>query len=129
MSIVRKALSMHSSYTFTTGSAVFDEQNLLSAAGWCQCWNWLSRRSFGIDQRARGSAVDSGEVRRGQPAGKLTSIVAGMMCGADSIDDANVLRAAAHRVQRGICPIDVGIFLREFTFGHTKQLAQWPASI
>ncbi|EUA66101.1 hypothetical protein I553_3919 [Mycobacterium xenopi 4042] len=64
LSIVREALSMHSSYTFTTGSAVFDEQNLLSAAGWCQCWNWLSRPSFGIDQRARGSAVDSGEVRR-----------------------------------------------------------------
>ncbi|EUA24074.1 putative tnpC [Mycobacterium xenopi 4042] len=34
--------------------------------------------------------VKSGAVN---PAGKLTSIVAGMMCGADSIDDANVLRA------------------------------------
>ena len=29
----------------------------------------------------------------GQPGGKLTTIIAGMMCGADSIDDANVLRA------------------------------------
>jgi hypothetical protein len=28
-----KALSMHSSYTFTAESAVFDEQNLVSAAG------------------------------------------------------------------------------------------------
>jgi hypothetical protein len=26
-------------------------------------------------------------------AGKLTTIIAGMMCGADSIDDVNVLRA------------------------------------
>jgi hypothetical protein len=27
------------------------------------------------------------------PAGKLTSITAAMMCGADSVDDVNVLRA------------------------------------
>ena len=34
--------------------------------------------------------VASGAVN---PAGKLTTIIAGMMCGADSIDDVNVLRA------------------------------------
>ena len=33
LSSVGKTLSMHSSYTFTAGSAVFDEQNLVSAAG------------------------------------------------------------------------------------------------
>ena len=47
------------------------------------------------------------------------------MCGADSIDDANVLRAGGtprvfHEVY---APSTLGIFLREFTFGHTKQLA------
>jgi hypothetical protein len=29
----RKAFPVHSSYTFTVGSAVFDEPNLVSAAG------------------------------------------------------------------------------------------------
>jgi len=32
-SLVRKAFPVQSSYTFTVGSAVFDEHNLVSAAG------------------------------------------------------------------------------------------------
>jgi hypothetical protein len=55
----------------------------------------------------------------------LTSIVAGMMCGADCIDDANVLRAGGTpRVFDEVyAPSTLGIFLREFTFGHANQLA------
>ena len=66
--------------------------------------------------------VASGAVN---PAGKLTSIIAAMMCGADSIDDANVLRAGGTpRVFNEVyAPSTLGIFLREFTFGHTNQLA------
>ena len=66
--------------------------------------------------------VRSGAVN---PAGKLTTIIAGMMCGADSIDDANVLRAGGTpRVFDEVyAPSTVGIFLREFTFGHANQLA------
>ncbi len=66
--------------------------------------------------------VKSGAVN---PAGKLTSIIAGMMCGADSIDDANVLRAGGTpRVFEEVyAPSTLGIFLREFTFGHANQLA------
>jgi hypothetical protein len=66
--------------------------------------------------------VKSGAVN---PAGKLTSIIAGIMCGADSIDDANVLRAGGTpRVFNEVyAPSTLGIFLREFTFGHANQLA------
>ena len=66
--------------------------------------------------------VKSGAVN---PAGKLTTIIAGMMCGADSIDDANLLRAGGTpRVFDEVyAPSTVGIFLREFTFGHANQLA------
>ena len=48
-----------------------------------------------------------------------------MACGADSIDDANVLRAGGTpRVFNEVyAPSTLGIFLREFTFGHAKQLA------
>ena len=58
-------------------------------------------------------------------AGKLTTIIAGMMCGADSIDDVNVLRAGGTpRVFDEVhAPSTLGILLREFTFGHANQLA------
>ena len=47
------------------------------------------------------------------------------MCGLDSIDDANLLRAGGtSRVFDEVyAPSTVGIFLREFTFGHANQLA------
>ena len=66
--------------------------------------------------------VASGAVN---PAGKLTTIIAGMMCGADSIDDVNVLRAGGTPRVFGevYAPSTLGIFLREFTFGHANQLA------
>ena len=59
------------------------------------------------------------------PAGKLTTIIAGMMCGADSIDDVNVLRAGGTpRVFDEVyAPSTLGILLREFSFGHANQLA------
>jgi hypothetical protein len=59
------------------------------------------------------------------PAGKLTTIIAGMMCGADSIDDANVLRAGGTpRVFDEVyAPSTLGILLREFSFGQANQLA------
>ncbi len=53
------------------------------------------------------------------------SLVHGMLAGADSIDDMNVLRAGStglilgHRV---MAPSTLGTFLRAFTFGHVRQL-------
>jgi hypothetical protein len=53
------------------------------------------------------------------------SLVHGMLAGADSIDDMNVLRAGStglilgHRV---MAPSTPGTFLRAFTFGHVRQL-------
>ncbi len=59
------------------------------------------------------------------PAGKITSIVAGMACGADSIDDLNVIRSGGmSRLFRAVyAPATLGQFLREFTHGHSLQLA------
>jgi len=117
---------VHSSYTFTVESAVFDEQNLVSAAGLVPVLE-LAEQS-GLSELI-GEHVDlpSTRVKSGavNPAGKLTSIIAGMMCGADSIDDANVLRAGGTpRVFDEVyAPSTLGIFLREFTFGHANQLA------
>ena len=121
-----KAFSVQSSYTFTVGSAVFDEQNLVSAAGLVPVLELAEQTGL---SRLIGEHVDlpSTRVKSGavNPAGKLTSIIAAMMCGADSIDDANVLRAGGTpRVFDEVyAPSTLGIFLREFTFGHANQLA------
>ena len=117
---------MHSSYTFTAGSAVFDERNLVSSAGLVPVLELAEQAGL---SRLIGEYVDlpSTRVKSGavNPAGKLTSIIAGITCGADSIDDVNVLRAGGTpRVFNEVyAPSTLGIFLREFTFGHANQLA------
>jgi hypothetical protein len=117
---------VQSSHTFSIESAVFDEPNLVSAAGLVPVLELAEQTGL---SRLIGEHVDlpSTRVRSGavNPAGKLTTIIAGMMCGADSIDDANVLRAGGTpRVFDEVyAPSTVGILLREFSFGHANQLA------
>jgi Transposase DDE domain group 1 len=59
------------------------------------------------------------------PAGKLTSIVAGMAAGAECIDDLDVIRSGGMgRLFGGVyAGATLGQFLREFTHGHSLQLA------
>lgn len=117
---------MQSSYTFTVGSAVFDERNLVSAAGLVPVLELAEQTGLseliGEHVELPSTRVKSGAVN---PAGKLTAIIAAMACGADSIDDAGVLRAGGTpRVFDEVyAPSTLGIFLREFTFGHANQLA------
>ena len=62
---------------------------------------------------------------KGANAGlKVTSLVAGMVAGADSIDDMALLRhGGMSRVfARAYAPSTLGSFLRAFTFGHVRQL-------
>ena len=59
------------------------------------------------------------------PAGKITSIVAGMAAGADCIDDLDVIRSGGMPRLFGAvyaCST-LGQLLREFTHGHAPQLA------
>lgn len=52
------------------------------------------------------------------------SLVAGMLAGADSIDDMDLLRhGGMDKVFTGMrAPSTLGTFLRGFTFGHVRQL-------
>jgi DDE family transposase len=117
---------VQSSHTFSVGSAVFDEPNLVSAAGLVPIMELAEQtglsRLVGEHVDLPSTRVASGAVN---PAGKLTTIIGGMLCGADSIDDFNVLRAGGTpRVFDEVyAPSTLGIFLREFTFGHANQLA------
>ncbi len=58
------------------------------------------------------------------PAGKISAIVAGTLTGADCIDDLDVIRHGGMPARFGECyaPSTLGSFLREFTFGHVRQL-------
>src|SRR5246127_3105986 len=58
------------------------------------------------------------------PAPKLVTAVAGMCAGADCIDDIDVVRSGGMTTLFGgvYAPSTVGTLLREFTFGHARQL-------
>jgi Transposase DDE domain group 1 len=107
---------------------VFDDENLVSCAGLVPVMGLAERAGLSeliaskvaIDPRA--TRVVSAGVN---PAGKLTSIIAGMAAGADSIDDLDVIRSGGMgRLFGGVygCTT-LGQFLREFTHGHSLQLA------
>ena len=103
--------------------AVFDDERLVANAGVVLCTTLADR--LGLEALVDG-CVDLGD-RPGafRPGRKVLSLVEAMLLGADSIDDANVLRAGetarlvGHRV---LAPSTLGTFLRSFTFGHVRQL-------
>src|SRR5690606_19801716 len=62
---------------------------------------------------------------KGANAGaKVSSLVAGMVAGADSIEDMRLLRHGGMRrlFDRVYAPSTLGSFLRAFEFGHVRQL-------
>lgn len=102
-------------------SAVFDEPTLVSAAGLVPVLAVAGRAQL------RGLADERLSVPsdRGANAGlKVTSLVAGMVAGADSIEDMRLLRhGGMGRLFHGCyAPSTLGSFLREFRFGHVRQL-------
>ena len=96
---------------------VFDDPNLVSAAGLVPAL------------RLAGSAgwydlLDGLSVVSPNAAAKATSVVGGMLTGADSIDDLAVLRhGGMGRLFGGVrAPSTLGTYLRSFTHGHVQQL-------
>jgi hypothetical protein len=102
-------------------TAVFDDPNLVSCAGLAPVLE--------LAERARLHDIVEEHVRIDRPGGhnalgKVLSLVAGMVAGADSIDDMGLLRhGAMGRLFTGVrAPSTLGTFLRSFTFGHVRQL-------
>ena len=119
------ALSVRSSHGWSVDAARFDERSLVSCAGLVPVWSLATQTGLGPllgRVRFRASKVRSGAVN---PAGKLACVIAGMTAGADCIDDLEVIRCGGMTTLfDGVyAPATLGILLREFTFGHTKQLA------
>ena len=111
---------------WSRAAAVFDDGNLVSFAGLAPVLALAERAGLSevISKRVQFTAtrVRSAGVN---PAGKLTAVIGGMAAGADSIDDLNVIRSGGMKQLFGgvYAAATLGQFLREFTHGHTLQLA------
>ena len=103
--------------------ARFDDPNLVSRAGLVPV--------MALAQRAGLGGLVAGHVRIGHRCGvaaqvKVPCLAAGMIAGADSIDDMDLLRHGAMAVLFGgiRAPSTLGSFLRAFTWGNVLQLEQ-----
>ena len=117
---------MQGSHAFKADGAVFDEENLVSHAGLVPVLELAEQAGLSqllnehvrfVDERVKSGAAN--------PTPKLTSIIAAMAAGADSIDDLDVIRAGGmkHLFDGVYAAATLGILLREFTHGHTRQLS------
>ncbi len=102
-------------------TATFDDPNLVSCAGLLPV--------LALAERAGLHDLVASHVRIDRPGGahaevKVPALIAGMVAGADSIDDMDLLRhGAMSRLASGArAPSTLGTFLRAFTFGHVRQL-------
>jgi hypothetical protein len=112
---------MQLSHTRPVASAVFDEPNLVSSAGLVPVMALARKARLRelVDERLT-VPTDKGA----NPGLKLSSLVAGMVAGADSIEDMALLRhGGMGRVfAAAYAPSTLGSFLRSFAFGHVRQL-------
>ena len=112
---------MKLSHTRAATSVVFDEPNLVSAAGLVPVV--ALAESAGLADLAEEHLrvpTDKGA----HPGRKVMALVAGLAAGADSIEDLAVLRhgGMGKLFDRPYAPSTLGSFLRAFRFGHVRQL-------
>jgi hypothetical protein len=100
---------------------VFDDRNLVSCAGLVPAMALADRAELTALAGAHLSVPGAAGVAAGA---KVSTPVAGMVAGADSVSDMDVLRhGAMPRLFTGVrAPSTLGTFLRAFRFGHVRQL-------
>jgi Transposase DDE domain group 1 len=120
-----KALPVQVSHRFSVDSAVFDDGNLVSCAGLVPVMA-LAERTGLSDLLAQMVHIAAPRIKSGSanPGPKLATLIAGMCVGADCIDDIDVLRSGGMKTlfDAVYAPSTIGTLLREFTFGHARQL-------
>lgn len=116
---------MQVSHDFQPDSAVFDDDNLVSCAGLVPVMT-LAEATGLADLLADKVHIAEPRIKSGSanPAPKLATLIAGMCAGADSIDDLDVVRSGGMKTLfSGVyAPSTIGTLLREFSFGHARQL-------
>jgi hypothetical protein len=97
-----------------------DDPNLVSCGGLAAALALAARCGLAtlLAERLRIAAKGGANA-----TGKVPALVAGMICGADSISDMDLLRhGGMHRAFTDLrAPSTLGTFLRLFTFGHVRQ--------
>jgi hypothetical protein len=116
---------VQASHRFTPMSATFDDQNLVSLAGLVPVMALAEQTKLSTLLTEQVS-ITAPRIKSGSanPAPKLTTLIAGMCAGADSIDDIDLLRSGGMTTLfDGVyAPSTIGTLLREFSFGHARQL-------
>jgi hypothetical protein len=102
-------------------SVRFDDPNIVSCVGLVPVMALAQRSGLATLLAERLTIAAKGGANA---AAKVLALIAGMVCGADSIDDMDLLRhGGMGRLFDGIrAPSTLGTFLRAFTFGHVRQL-------
>jgi len=113
------------SHNFTASSAVFDDDHLVSCAGLVPVMTLATQTGL-LQLLTDKVHIAQPRIKSGSanPAPKLSTVIAGMCAGADCIDDVDIVRAGGMKTLfDGVyAPSTIGVLLREFTFGHGRQL-------
>jgi hypothetical protein len=106
-------------------SVVFDDPNLVSCAGLAPVVALAGRA--GLDRLVTDTLTVPGKSGANADV-KVGALVAGMVAGADSIDDMDLLRhGGMARLFTGLrAPTTLGAFLRSFAFGMSANSMRWP---
>ena len=116
---------MQVSHNFLPDSAVFDDDNLVSCAGLLPVMT-LAEQTGLAEMLAEKVHIAETRIKSGaaNPAPKLATLIGGMCAGADSIDDIDLVRSGGMKTLfDGVyAPSTIGTLLREFSFGHARQL-------
>jgi hypothetical protein len=115
---------MQSSHAPTVVDVAFDDPNLVADAGLVPVVALAEQ--VGLPQLILDhvSIVDAANSAGANPAAKVMSLLAGMVAGADSIEDVDRLRHTGNDLlfSQVRAPSTLGTFLRAFTHGHVQQL-------
>jgi hypothetical protein len=115
---------MQSLYAATAVDVAFDDPNLIADSGLVPVVALAEQ--VGLPQLIldRLAIVDAANSAGANPHAKVMSLIAGMVAGADSIEDIDRLRHAGNRLvfAEMRAPSTLGTFLRSFTHGHVQQL-------
>jgi hypothetical protein len=116
------------SHTLGNVSAVFDDLNLVSCAGLAPVVALAERCGLAELVADKLTVPARGGVNAHL---KIPGLIGGMVAGADSIDDMDLLRhGGTDRLFGGVrAPSTLGTFLRTFSFGHVRQLDSVAASL
>lgn len=108
----------------TSVDVAFDDPNLIADAGLVPVIALAEQVDLAALVAEHVAITGAANAAGANPAAKVMSLLAGMVAGADSIEDVDRLRRAGNQVvfDQIRAPSTLGTFLRAFTHGHVQQL-------